>query len=54
VLDNVEEPASKLWLDLSYMDANVLEGMLFAMNEFRRVYSWDMSSSGTTEPTIVV
>ncbi|KAK8456552.1 hypothetical protein SEVIR_3G036400v4 [Setaria viridis] len=41
-------------LDLSYMDAIVLEGKLFSVNEFGRVYSWDMMNGGTTEPAAVV
>jgi hypothetical protein len=52
----LKNPAGSSRLDLSYMDAIVLAGTkLFAVNEFGRVYSWDMTSRGrTTEPARVV
>ncbi|PUZ49240.1 hypothetical protein GQ55_7G310600 [Panicum hallii var. hallii] len=49
----LKNPAAASRLDLSYMDAIVLKGKLFAVNERGRIYSWDMSS-GITEPAAVV
>ncbi|KAF8660253.1 hypothetical protein HU200_057819 [Digitaria exilis] len=48
----LKNPAAASRLDLSYMDAIVIKGKLFAVNESGRVYSWDMSSK-TTEPAMV-
>nr|CAB3488501.1 unnamed protein product [Digitaria exilis] len=48
----LKNPATASRLDLSYMDAIVIKGKLFAVNESGRVYSWDMSSK-TMEPAMV-
>ncbi|KAJ1272772.1 hypothetical protein BS78_06G227700 [Paspalum vaginatum] len=38
--------------DLDYMDAIVVEGKVFAVNDRGRIYSWDISSEAT-EPVVV-
>ncbi|KAJ1273217.1 hypothetical protein BS78_06G262500 [Paspalum vaginatum] len=52
------DPTASPWVDLHYMDAIVVGGKLFAVNDVGRIYTWDMMSDGAamtteTEPTIV-
>lgn len=44
----VKNPAT----DASYMDAIVLDGKLFAVNEIGHVYSWDLDGGAMTEPAV--
>jgi hypothetical protein len=49
----LKNPTSASRSDVSYMDAIVLDGKLFAVNEVGRIYSWDMDGGATTEPAVV-
>lgn len=49
----LKNPAAASRSDVSYMDAIVVDGKLFAVNELGRIYSWDMDGGATAEPAVV-